>query len=446
MNPTIALRSANRLQSGWVGSLAFLISITATATVRADVGDDPAPEPVHVLKAQRDGKIELVARGNGADRVRFEVRNTTDRRLKILLPPGLVAAATVGQAGGGGFQSMGLGTPTTRAGSFGQYQPSPTLEGFRSVAIEAPEPPGIVIPPGAKIDFQLPSVCLNYGVTTPTPRHVFQLMDVDEYTTDHRARRALRSLASLGTGQTVAQAVAWAVFNGLTLDDLLAQPVQRMNDHEVALAARILDALDRPGQTGLIDGATLQRSRLFVRVQGDPGTEKDAERLHESLAGARLLGLPVELVPDPNGDPRAGISSLFLRVRLQSTRPGLTVGKIFVRTRGVDGWRAIGTAPLKLDRYAGDLQGDDFARDLDRAVAQTFVSARVAVRNPNSTVFQIHNRLPWTLATVVLQAGPNAENAAPVELHDLGIAPMRTILAPVPAARAAIERVAVNGL
>ncbi|MFO0956880.1 MAG: hypothetical protein U0800_05360 [Isosphaeraceae bacterium] len=113
------------------------------APVQGSLGDggDPSAEPIHVLKAQREGKIERIARGNGADRVRFDVRNNTDRRLKILLPPGLVAASSMGQAGGG-FQSMGLGTPTTRAGSFGQFRPITHTEGFRSLPPESPEPPG----------------------------------------------------------------------------------------------------------------------------------------------------------------------------------------------------------------------------------------------------------------------------------------------------------------
>ncbi|MFO0956882.1 MAG: hypothetical protein U0800_05370 [Isosphaeraceae bacterium] len=100
----------------------------------------------------------------------------------------------------------------------------------------------------------------------------------------------------------------------------------------------------------------------------------------------------------------------------------------------------MGTAPLKLDKYAGDLDGQHFARELDRAIAQTFVSARVANRNPNSTVFRIDNRLPLTVSSVILQAGPNAEHAAPVELNGLGIAPMRSVLGTRPAARAVVER------
>lgn len=439
MNPTGVLKRLAVLAACGIGCLPSL------AFGQEGDGVDPAPEPIHVLKAQREGRIDLVARGNGVDRVRFDVRNNTDRRLKILLPPGLVAASSLGQAGGG-FQSMGLGTPTTRAGSFGQFQPVSTSEGFRSVPPTADEPPGIVVPPGVNIHFLLPSVCLNYGVATPTAQNVFHLMDVDEYTQDPRARKALRSLATLGTGQTVAQAVAWAVFNHLSLGELLSQTALRMNEHEVALAGRILEELDRSGSTGLIEPGRLQASRLFVRVQGTPGVEKDADRLHESLAGERLLGLPITMLPDQT-DPRAGVAAVSLRVLLQSTQPGQTRGKLFVRSRGIDGvWRQVGSAPWKLDRYAGDLQGPEFARDLDRAIAQAFVGVRVANRTANSTVFRIDNRLPMSIASVVLRAGPDAEHAAPVELNGLGIAPMRNVLAPVPAAKAVVERVAVNGL
>ncbi|MFO0956881.1 MAG: hypothetical protein U0800_05365 [Isosphaeraceae bacterium] len=119
----------------------------------------------------------------------------------------------------------------------------------------------------------MPSVCLNYGVTTPTPQHVFHLVDVDEYTQDPRPQ-GIAEPGDPGDRSDGAQAVAWAVFNGLTMDELLSQPVLKMNDHEVALAARILDELDRSGPTGLIDPSKLRDARLFLRVQGGTGHRK----------------------------------------------------------------------------------------------------------------------------------------------------------------------------
>jgi hypothetical protein len=412
--------------------------------------DDPAPVPVHVLQAQRDGQIELKARGNGPDRVKLEIRNTTQQRLKVVLPPGLVASAATGQGaapgGGGGFQSMGLGTPTNRAGSFGQFQPSAKLDGFRSMPLAgADAQSGVVVPAGASVDFLLPSVCLNYGIPTPTPHDIFRIVDVDDYTSDTRARKALRSLATLGTSQTVAQAVAWSVFNGLTLDQLLSQPVAQMNAHEVALAGRFLDALDRTSSTDLVDLAYLNEGRLFVRIMGEGATEKDARRLNDDLDGRKLLGLTARAASD-SGNPTASVASMLVLVQLTGTQPGQTKGKLAVRVKAVDGsWRQIGQYLISFGSYSGDLGGEDFATELDRTIARSFVSAKVAVRGNHSTTFKLDNRLPMSISSVVLNAGPEG-HTAPVMLDGLGIGPLRSQQVSVPTTRATVEHVELNGL
>src|SRR4051812_35128626 len=94
--------------------------------------EEPAPsggsvtETVRVLDARRAGDVALEVRGQGQDRVKIAIRNTSSKRLNVVLPPGLVASSAVGQGraggGGGGFQSMGLGTPTNRPGGFGQFR------------------------------------------------------------------------------------------------------------------------------------------------------------------------------------------------------------------------------------------------------------------------------------------------------------------------------------
>src|SRR4051794_22591692 len=67
--------------------------------------DDPAPqaEPVtqtvKVLAAKQAGDLSLELRGQGQERVRMVLRNTSTRRLNVVLPAGLVAASTTGQGG-----------------------------------------------------------------------------------------------------------------------------------------------------------------------------------------------------------------------------------------------------------------------------------------------------------------------------------------------------------
>ena len=64
--------------------------------------DDPAPaaEPVtqtvKVLAAKQAGDLAVELRGQGQDRVRMVLQNTSAKRLNVVLPAGLVAASAVG--------------------------------------------------------------------------------------------------------------------------------------------------------------------------------------------------------------------------------------------------------------------------------------------------------------------------------------------------------------
>src|SRR5262249_41691257 len=99
-----------------------------------------ASETVDVLQATKAGDLSVLARGQGQEKVNLTIRNTSARRLNVIIPPGLVAAAKVGQgggAGGRGMQSMGLGSVTNREGAFGGFQSSDAPGGLRSISVTA---------------------------------------------------------------------------------------------------------------------------------------------------------------------------------------------------------------------------------------------------------------------------------------------------------------------
>ena len=76
----------------------------------------------------------------------------------------------------------------------------------------------VTVPVGQRVEIAIPAVCLNYGSPTPTPRDKFELMDVDDYSRDPRVRKALRSLATMGTSHGVAQAAMWHLCNGVPFE------------------------------------------------------------------------------------------------------------------------------------------------------------------------------------------------------------------------------------
>ena len=159
---------------------------------------------------------------------------------------------------------------------------------------EAGWKPAVTVPAGQKVDIDLPSVCLNFGLPTPTPR--------DKLPARGRGRlfqgrpgsaRPSAALASLGTSHGTAQAAMWRVCNNVPFDLMLNQGDKVINAYEVALASRFLDALDQSADS--VDPAYLSEARLFVTVEGDGLAAKDAKRLNAAIDGLRVLGLPVRV-------------------------------------------------------------------------------------------------------------------------------------------------------
>ncbi len=412
-------------------------------------------ETVKVLDAEKAGSLAVEVRGHGQDRVRLTLKNTTSKRLNVVLPPGLVASSSVGQGaaggaagggGGGGFQSMGLGATGNRSGGFGQFAGQNGQAGFRSVAPVNEAKAGVTVPANQSVDLEIPAVCLNFGLPTPTPRNTFRLVDVDDYSKDVRVRKALRTLATLGTSQGMAQAAMWRACNNVPFELMLAKGEKVVNPAEVALASRFLDALDQSSES--FDPAYLTEARVFVTVEGDGLLAKDAKRLGAALDGLRILGLPTRLVA-AGEVPKAASPALHLGVRIGIGPQGETRGRVTVQAaRGLgeaNDWTTLGQVAFREGSNPAALDAASLARVLDRSIGSAFVSAKVARRSPGVTTLRIENRLPFTVSNLTVKAGSSAGSPL-MTLNGLGVGPNRSGLATIPAANGSVENVELNGL
>jgi len=413
--------------------------------------DDPAPgaEPltrtVKVLAAKQAGDLALEVRGQGQDRVRMVLRNTSSRRLNVVLPAGLVAASTTGQ---GGFQSMGLGTPTNEPGAFGAFRTAPSDPGFRSIApVEDPRSGSVTVPVGQTVEVAIPAVCLNFGMPTPTPRNKFELMDVDDYSKNPRVRKALRSLATLGTSHGVAQAAMWRVCNDVPFELITAHKSKVVNVHEAALAARFVAAIDASGDAELLDPSYLSESRVLISLQGEGPLGPEARRLEDAMDGLRLLGLPVRVVDSRSSEvPQAAAPALLVKVLLTTSSAGETKGRVFLDRAIVGGdWVPLGKTTFTEGSAASVLDATTLLKALDHAIAAAFVAVKPARHGEGSTTLKIDNHLPFTLANVVVKAGGSAGHPK-VELKGLGVGPARSVLAPIQAPGGSVDHVELNGL
>jgi hypothetical protein len=408
-----------------------------------------ATETVELLKARKTGDLAVVARGQGQDRVHLTIRNHSSRRLNVIVPPGLVAASSVGQGAGGrgGLQSMGLGAATNREGAFGEFRATGGPIGLQSIpATDESRSRQVTVPAGETIDLSIPAVCLNFGLPTPTPRDTFTLQDVDDYSSDPRVRKALRSLATLGTSQGVAQAAMWRVCNDLPFETMAAQTGKVMNLQEIALAARFVEALDASSSTGLVDWAALSESRVFVQLRGEGKLAGETKRLRGQLHGLRVMGLPIQVV-EADEPPNATAPALFLNVILGESKTGDTFGRIIVSSCAENNaWLPLGKVVFNTTSSVSVLDSTALSASIDRAVASAFVTVKPARRTVGSTTLKVENRLPFTVVNLVVKAGTSL-GSPPVAFEGVGAGPGRSVLLPIQAATASVvEHVELNGL
>jgi hypothetical protein len=270
-------------------------------------------------------------------------------------------------------------------------------------------------------------------------------MDVNDYSSDAKVRKALRSLCCHGTSLGVAQAVMWRVCNNLPFETMAAEAGGVMNAHEIALAARFVEALDGSGEGELVDASDLTEGRILVHLQSEGLPPKDARRLEDQLERSRLCGLPVK-IHDGEEPPTASAPALFFRVLISSGKAGDVRGRIAVSRCAVPGeWVPLGKAAFQENVSITVLDGEALSQAVERAIAAAFVSVKPTRRTPGSTTLKIENHLPFTLAGLTLKAG-NSAGAPNVQYEAVGIGPGRSALLPIQAAGAVIERVQLNGL
>jgi hypothetical protein len=226
---------------------------------------------------------------------------------------------------------------------------------------------------------------------------------------------------------------------------MMAEAGKVMNEAEIALAARFVEAVDAGTDSDLVDPASLASGRIFVRVQADGALARDAKRLNDQLPKYRLLGLPV--IALEHGElPEAAAPALYVRVVLTDSKIGETRGRIQISMcSSADQWVPLGKAAFEDSSSLAVLDGESLSRSLDRAIAGAFVTVKPAHRAVGATTLKLENHLPFTLRSVTVKAG-NSAGAPIVPFQSIGLGPARSALLPIQASSASIDRVELNGL
>ena len=96
------------------GGILLLSSSPARADEPAAIAEGSTKSelaPLDLLEGLRTGVVSVDAEGTGDGRMTLSVTNRSDRQLRVVLPPGLIASGATGQFGGmgGGMGGGGMG-------------------------------------------------------------------------------------------------------------------------------------------------------------------------------------------------------------------------------------------------------------------------------------------------------------------------------------------------
>jgi hypothetical protein len=239
----------------------------------------------------------------------------------------------------------------------------------------------------------------------------------------------------------------WRVCNDVPFEFMGAQRSKVLNLHELALAARFVEALDASAGSDFVDPTYLTQNRILISVDGEGTLGREARRLENAMDGLRLLGLPVRVIDrNTTEPPTAAAPAVWVKVLFTSTAVGETRARVFLDHAVVGGgWVPLGKTTMTVGSAAAVLDATTLLKTLDHAVATAFVTIKPVRENAGSTTLKVDNRLPFTLASVVVKAGGSSAQPK-VELKGLGVGPARSVLAPIQAPGGSVDHVELNGL
>lgn len=233
-------------------TLTAFILLTMQVVSPADDG-----KSIGLFEAIDDGSIEVKFIPLSSAQANVVVKNKTSNPVLVQLPKTFGAVQVLGQFGGGGFGGGGLG-----GGGFGGGGLGGGGGGFGGGGLGGGGGQGVGggfgggglgggqggggfggggfgggglggggggvgglfrIEPGKAKKLPVSTVCLEHGKHDPNPRMKYKIVPLTEVNASPEVNELCRLLADEAVAQNVAQAAAWQIANGLSLDALAAK-------------------------------------------------------------------------------------------------------------------------------------------------------------------------------------------------------------------------------
>lgn len=201
-----------------VGVIAFA---WLTATVSTPNGhcfaEDGSPineKAIELFAGVASGEIEVKFIPKDELQAHVMITNKLDQPISVQLPEVFAGVPALAQRRGGG---------NNRNGNNSQQQAIGGGMGGRGMGM------GIFSIPSEKTrQFDVPTVCLEYGKLTPTPATPYEIVPLDAFTDQPEIVALLSAFANNGLDQQATQAAVWHLANGVAWDELAVK--QYVND------------------------------------------------------------------------------------------------------------------------------------------------------------------------------------------------------------------------
>jgi len=214
----------NWLRVGLLTSLLALpgLLLAADRSVKNLRKPNPNDRTVEMFEAIESKEIEVKLIPKDDTESRVLIKNNTKKPLNVQLPDAFAGRPVLAQVGGGlgGGGSSGGGANQSVGGGIGGGIGGGGGMGGGGMFSVPPEQVG---------QFKVATVCLEHGKKEPRPNIPYEIVKIEEVTTDPAVKELLTVFGKNRLSQRATQAAAWHLANGMSWQELAAKRIVHIN-------------------------------------------------------------------------------------------------------------------------------------------------------------------------------------------------------------------------
>lgn len=215
----------NWLRVGLLMSLLALpgLLLAADRSVKNLHRPNPDDRTVELFKAIESKEIEVKLIPKDDTEARVLIKNNTKKPLNVKLPDAFAGRPVLAQrAGGGGGGNSGGGQSQSMGGGMGGGMMGGGGGGGMGGGMFS-------VPPEQVGQFKVATVCLEHGKKEPRPNIPYEIVKIEEVSTDPAVKELLTVFGKNRLSQRATQAAAWHLANGMSWQELATKRIVHIN-------------------------------------------------------------------------------------------------------------------------------------------------------------------------------------------------------------------------